>query len=220
MINVQNELRQIVGVIRQVRVEGPTDGKALEIYVPYTQSRFFWPETLAVRTAGDPLAMAKPVQAAIRRVDKDLALTRIQTLDEVVEDTMVQPRFRAVLATVFALAALALAALGVYGVLAFAVTQRVKEFGIRLALGATAAGLLRLVLRDGLRIVGIGIVVGLAAAAVLTRSIAGFLYGVQKLDPLTFVAVPAVLTVIALIACAMPARRAMGVDPMTALRDE
>jgi len=87
-------------------------------------------------------------------------------------------------------------------------------------LGATAAGLLRLVLRDGLRIVGIGIVVGLTAAAVLTRSIAGFLYGVQKLDPLTFVAVPAVLTVIALIACAMPARRAMGVDPMTALRDE
>jgi putative ABC transport system permease protein len=214
MINVQNELRQVVGVIRQVRVEGPADGKALEIYVPYTQSRFFWPETLAVRTATDPLALAKPVQAAIARIDKDLALTRIQTLDEVVEDTMVQPRFRAVLATVFALAALALAALGVYGVLAFAVTQRVKEFGIRLALGATASGLLRLVLRDGLRIVGIGI------AAVLTRSIAGFLYGVQKLDPLTFVAVPAVLTVIALIACAMPARRAMGVDPMSALRDE
>ncbi len=220
MIDVQNELRQVVGVIRQVRVEGPTDGKALEIYVPFTQSRFFWPETLAVRTAADPLAMAKPVQAAIGRVDKDLALTRIQTLDEVVQDTMVQPRFRAVLAGVFAVAALALAALGVYGVLAFAVTQRVKEFGIRLALGATAAGLLRLVLRDGLRIVGIGITVGLAAAAVLTRSIAAFLYGVQKLDPLTFVAVPAVLTVFALIACAMPARRAMRVDPMSALRDE
>ena len=95
-----------------------------------------------------------------------------------------------------------------------------KEFGIRLALGATAACLLRLVLRDGLRIAGIGIAVGLAAAVVLTRLIAGFLYGVRKLDSLTFVAVPAVLAVIALIACAMPARRAMGVDPMTALRDE
>jgi putative ABC transport system permease protein len=220
VINVQNEPRQVVGVIRQVRVEGPTDAKSLEIYVPYTQSRYFWPETLAVRTAGDPMALDKPVQAAIGRVDKDLALTRIETLDEVAEESMVQPRFRAVLAAVFAVAALALAALGVYGVLAFAVTQRVKEFGIRLALGATASGLLRLVLRDGLRIVTIGLAVGLVAAAVLTRFISGSLYGVQTLDPLTFVAVPALLTAIALIACAMPARRAMGVDPMSALRDE
>jgi putative ABC transport system permease protein len=184
------------------------------------QSRYFWPETLAVRTAGDPLALDKAVQAAIRRVDKDLALTRIQTLNEVAEESMVQPRFRAVLAAAFAVAALALAALGVYGVLAFAVTQRVKEFGIRLALGATASGLLRLVLRDGLRIVMIGLAVGLVAAAVLTRFISGSLYGVQTLDPLTFLAVPALLTAIALITCAMPARRAMGVDPMSALRDE
>jgi putative ABC transport system permease protein len=220
MINVQNELRQVVGVIRQVRVEGPTDGKSLEIYVPYTQSRFFWPETLAVRTAGDPLALVKPVQAAIGRVDKDLALTRIQTLDEVVEQTMVQPRFRAALAGTFAAAALALAALGVYGVLAFAVTQRVKEFGIRLALGATASGLLRLVLGDGLRMVAIGLAVGLVVAAFSTRFISGSLYGVQTLDPLTFIAVPALLTAIALLACAIPARRAMGVDPMSSLRDE
>lgn len=220
MIDTQGELRQVVGVIRQVRVEGPTDGKSLEIYIPYPQSKYFWPETLAVRTAGDPIALAKPVQAAIGRIDKDLALTRVQTLEEVAEGTMVQPRFRAVLAAAFAVAALALAALGVYGVLAFAVTQRVKEFGIRLALGATASGLLRLVLRDGLRIVAIGLAAGLAAAAMLTRYISGSLYGVQILDPLTFAAAPALLTAIALIACAMPARRAMGVDPMSALRDE
>ena len=135
--------------------------------MPYTQSRYFWPETLAVRTAADPLTLAKPVQAAIGRVDKDLALTRIQTLDEVVEQTMVQPRFRAALAAAFGMAALALAALGVYGVLAFAVTQRVKEFGIRLALGATASGLLRLVLGDGLRIVTIGLAAGLISGRVL-----------------------------------------------------
>ncbi len=220
MINTQNELRQVVGVIHQVRVYGSNDWKELEIYIPYLQSRYFWPETVAVRMAGDPLALAKPVQAAIGRVDKDLALTRIQTLDEVVEQTMVQPRFRAALAAAFGVAALALAALGVYGVLAFAVTQRVKEFGIRLALGATASGLLRLVLGDGLRIVGIGLALGLMAAAFLTRFISRSLYGVQTLDPLTFVAVPALLTAIALIACAMPARRAMGVDPMSALRDE
>jgi putative ABC transport system permease protein len=220
MINTQSELRQVVGVIHQVRVYGSNDGKALEIYIPSTQSRYFWPETLAVRTAGDPLALNKPVQAAIGQVDKDLALTRIQTLDEVAEESMVQPRFRAALAGAFAVAALALAALGVYGVLAFAVTQRVKEFGIRLALGATASGLLRLVLSDGLRIVTIGLAAGLMAATFLTRFISGSLYGVQTLDPLTFVAVPALLTAIALIACAMPARRAMGVDPMSALRDE
>jgi len=166
------------------------------------------------------MTLAKPVQAAIGRVDKDLALTRIQTLDEVVGQTMVQPRFRAALAAAFGVAALALAALGVYGVLAFAVTQRVKEFGIRLALGATASGLLRLVLGDGLRIVTIGLAAGLIAAAFLTRFISGSLYGVQTLDPLTFIAVPALLTAIAMTACAMPARHAMGVDPMSALRDE
>lgn len=133
-----------------------------------------------VRTAGDPLALDKPVHAAIGQVDKDLVLTRIQTLDEVAEESMVQPRFRAILAVAFALAALALAALGVYGVLAFAVTQRVKEFGIRLALGATASGLLRLVLRDGLRIVMVGLAVRLVAAAFLTRFISGSLYGSKR----------------------------------------
>jgi putative ABC transport system permease protein len=219
LINTVGEQRQVVGVIRQVKVEGPTDAKALEIYVPYTQSEA-GSMALAVRTAGDPLAMVKAVQSAIAHLDKDLAMTQIQTLDAIAEQSIVQPRFRAVLAAAFAIAALALAAIGVYGVLAFAVSQRVKEFGIRLALGATGAGLLRMVLGDGLRIVGLGLLVGLAAAAALTQSLAGFLFEVRTLDPVTFIAVPLVLVVIALIACAMPARRAMGVDPMEALRDE
>jgi hypothetical protein len=109
---------------------------------------------------------------------------------------------------------------GVYGVLAFGVSQRINEFGIRLALDATGEALLRLVVGDGLRIVATGVVAGLAAAALLTRSLGAFLFGVTLLDPLTFAAVPLTLALIALIACAIPAHRAMTVDPMTALRDE
>ena len=120
----------------------------------------------------------------------------------------------------FALAALALATLGVYGVLAFGVSQRIKEFGIRMALGATHTGVLGLVLRDGLRIAAGGVIAGLVVAAALTRSLSGFLFGVKPLDPWTFVVVPVTLTMVALIACAIPARRAMGVDPAIALHDE
>ena len=164
---------QVVGVIRQVKVEGPAD-QVPEIYVPYTQTE---PKSmaLAVRTTGDPLSMVKAVQRAIGRVDKDLALTRIQTLDEIAGQSVARPRFRAILAASFALSALALAGLGVYGVIAFGVSQRVKEFGIRLVLGATDKALLRRVLNDGLRIAATGIAIGLALAATLTRYLSGFL---------------------------------------------
>ncbi len=218
-ITAGTEVRRVVGVIRQVKVQGPADGAALEIYVPYTQSEAE-NMALAVRTSGDPLAMARAVEAAIRRIDKDLALTQIQTLDEVAGQSVVRPRFRAILAAVFALAALALAALGVYGVLAFGVSRRIREFGIRMALGATHTGVLALVLRDGVRIAAGGAVAGLLAAAVLTRSLQGFLFGVKSFDPFTFLAVPVTLTLVALIACAIPARRAMRTDPAIALHDE
>src|SRR5262249_32127792 len=145
---------------------------------------------LAVRTAGDPLSMVKAVQTAIARIDKDLALTQIKTLEEVANDSVVRPRFRAVLAATFALAALALSALGVYGVVAFAVSQRVKEFGIRMALGGSGGDVLGLVFRDGLRIAAGGVGVGLAVTAGLSQSLAGLLFGVKPIDPLTFVVVP------------------------------
>jgi putative ABC transport system permease protein len=218
-IETLGEPWQIVGVIRQVKVEGPADRGTLEIYVPYTQSQADG-MALAVRTSGDPMQLAKPVVAAIGRVDKDLALTDIQTLDEIAAQSVVRPRFRAVLAAAFSLAALSLAALGVYGVLAFAVNQRIKEFGIRLALGATAPSLLRLVLRDGLRIAILGLAAGLVVAAALGRLLTGFLFNVSPLDPLTFAAASTLLAIIALISCIVPARRAMAVDPIVALRDE
>jgi putative ABC transport system permease protein len=153
-------------------------------------------------------------------VDKDLALTEVRTLDEVAAQSVARPRLRAALAAAFALAALALAALGVYGVLAFTVAQRVREFGIRMALGARGEDVLTLVLGGGLRIAVGGTIVGLAAAAALTQSLGSMLFGVQPLDPVTFVAVPLMLTVVAMVACAIPARRAMVVDPAIALRDE
>jgi len=219
LINTIGETRQIVGVIRQVKVQGPGDANALELYVPYTQSES-GTMALAVRTIGEPLASLTAVQAAISRVDKDLAVTQIRTLDAVAEDSIVQPRFRASLAMGFAIAALALAAIGVYGVLAFGVSQRVKEFGIRWALGATSSSLLGLVIREALQIAGAGLAVGLAIAALLTHSLDKFLFGVRHIDPVTFVVVPLVLTIVALVACAGPARKAMGVDPATALHDE
>lgn len=218
-LNTVGAVRQVVGVIRQVKVQGPADATAPEIYVPYTQV----PDSnlaLAVRTAGDPLAMVKTVKAAIARVDMNLALTNVRTLDEVAEESVVRPRFRAGLAAAFAVAALALAALGVYGVLAFAVSRRVKEFGIRAALGASSGNLLALVMRQGLRIAAAGVAAGVLIAAALSRSLAGFLFDVTPLDPLTFATVALALTMVALIACAIPAFRAMAVDPVRALHEQ
>ena len=210
---------EIVGVSRQVKVEGPAETNTLELYLPLTltDQRV---GGLAIRTDGDPLALVKAAQAAMARVDKDLALSSIRTLDEIAAASVVRPRFRAALAGAFAAAALALAGLGVYGVLAYAVSRRLREFGIRMALGATSGNVLGLVLKDGMRIAAGGIAAGLAVAAVLTRWLGTLLFGVRPLDPLTFGMVPIVLALVALMACTIPARRAVGVDPAVALHEE
>ena len=213
-------VREVVGVIRQVKVEGIGEREnALEIYVPVTQNPWF-AASLAVRTAGDPMSLAPAVKAAIARVDKDQAVTRVRTMDEVAAQSMTQPRFRAQLVGSFAALALVLAAIGIFGVLAFSVSQRTREFGIRMALGAQSADVLRMVAANGLKITFAGIAIGLAGAALLTRSLAALLYGVKPADPVTFLAAPAVLAVVALAACAAPALRASRVDPVEALRQE
>jgi putative ABC transport system permease protein len=213
-------LREIVGVIRQVKIYGPGEKeRAPEIYVPILQNGWFW-ASLVVRAAGDPSSLAPAVKAAIARVDKDLPVTNVRTMEQVAADAVAQPRFRAELVGSFAIVALALAATGIFGVLAYAVSQRTREFGIRMALGARPANVLRMVVSGGLRITLLGIAMGLAGAAALTRSLATLLFGVQPLDPVTFVAAPALLALVALAACAWPAWRAARVDPAVALRQD
>ncbi len=213
-------LRRIVGVSQQVKVDGLGERQnSLEIYVPKAQNSWYW-SAIAVRTDGDPRNFVKPVVAAIARVDKDEAVTRIRTMDQVVSETVAEPRFRAGLMGAFAALALALAAVGIFGVLAFSVSQRTREFGIRMALGAQSAHVLRMVLREALIIATAGVAVGLIAAAMLTKSLGSLLFGVAPLDLVTFAGAAVLLGLVALAACAMPAWRAARVDPAVALHQE
>jgi len=213
-------VREIVGVVHQVKIEGLGEKQDnLEIYVPITQNAWYW-AAVAVRAAGDPMALAGSVRAAVARVDKDLPVTRVRTMDEVAGQSIAQPRFRAELVGAFAALASILASVGVFGVLAFAVSQRTREFGIRMALGARSSDVLRLVLRGGLKITAAGLAIGVAAAAALTRFLASLLFGVKPLDPIAFLAAAAMLALLALVACAAPALRAARVDPAVTLRQE
>lgn len=213
-------LREIVGVIRQVKVDGPGEKQASpEIYVPLAQNTWYW-GALSVRTAGDPLAMTSAVKSAIARIDKNQPVTRVRSMEEVATEVVAQPRFRAELVGAFAILSLVLAAAGVFGVLAFAVSQRTREFGIRMALGAKGSDILRLVLTGGVRIIVPGIAIGLIAAIELAQFVSSLLFGVKPMDAVTFVAAPAILATIALAACAAPALRAARVDPAIALRQE
>jgi putative ABC transport system permease protein len=212
--------REIVGVVKQVKVEGLGEkAKVMEIYVPYAQDRYSQP-MLAVQVSGNPLNALPAVKEAIASVDKNVPLTRIRTMEEVASQTVTQPRFRATLVSAFAGLALVLAAVGVFGVLAFSVSQRTREFGIRMALGARSREILALVLRRGLAIAGSGVAAGLAGAIALTRFLETLLFGVTALDPVTFLGSIAVLLLVALAACAAPAIRAGRTNPAVALRSE
>lgn len=213
-------VRQVVGVSRQVKVEGPGEAKnTIEIYVPVQQNAWY-SASLSVKTQGNPAAIASAVREAVQKIDKDLPVTRVRTMGQVAAEAVAEPRFRAVLLGVFAVIALALAAVGVFGVLAFSVSLRTREFGIRMALGAKSGDVLRMVTIGALKITGLGVILGSIAAMLLTRSLASFLFGVKPLDPLTFLATPAVLATVGLLASIIPAVRAARVDPAVALRDE
>ena len=211
--------REIVGVIRQVAVDAGEKTKAPEVYVPMEQN-VWYSSAIALKTAGSPATFAGAARAAIAKIDADQPVTRMRTMDEVASEATQAPRFRAALVSTFATMALVLAAVGIFGVLTFSVRERTREFGVRVALGATTRDILRLVVQSGVKIAGAGVAIGLVAAALLTRMLASLLFGVTPLDPVTFVAAPAVLVVTALAACVAPALRAVRIDPAVTLRQE
>jgi putative ABC transport system permease protein len=212
-------VREIVGVARRVAEGAGEKEPGLQIYVPITQNPWF-SASIALKTTGDPVTLAGPMKAAIARVDPNEPVTRIRTMDEVTAEAMSQPRFRAQVVATFGALALALSTVGIFGVLTYSVGQRLREFGIRLALGARTSDLMRLVLRGALSMAAAGVAIGLALAAALSRFVATLLYGVEPIDPLTFATTAAILIVAALTACAVPAWRASTIDPARSLRYE
>jgi putative ABC transport system permease protein len=220
----------VVGIVGDVN-DGPL-GKPVQLHVyrPYLQmadlffedSRFGEVRSmnLALLSQTDPASLTSAVIGQIHSLDPDLAVAHIRTMAQVISSSVAGPRFNTLLLGVFAGVALFLAAIGIYGVMAYAITQQTHEIGIRLALGAHPRNVLQLVLRRGMRLAGVGATFGVAAALALTRLMAGLLYDVSATDPLTFSCVVILLLAIALLACYVPARRAMRVDPMVALRYE
>jgi putative ABC transport system permease protein len=189
----------------------------MQIYVPHAQDSQWNFMGLVIRTAGDPAAFATTLRREVQALDKDQPIYNVRTMDDVVMNSIGTRRVSMQLFTVFACAALLLAALGIYGVMAYSVTQRTQEIGIRMALGAQKGDVLAMVVRQGMMLALIGIGVGLVGAFGLTRVIASLLFGVNATDPLTFAAISLLLAAVALLACYLPARRAAKLDPMKAL---
>jgi len=215
-------LMTIVGVVPDVKHISLREETIPEIFVIYTQKQ--WPSMLnmrvAVRTKVDPASMTESVRVAIHSGDPDLPLAKITTLTTLVNDSLSQPRFAMLLLAAFSLLALLLASIGMYGVISYAVAQRLQEIGIRMALGAERRNVVGMVLGQGARLAGLGMAIGLLVALGVTRLMSSFLYGIGSTDPFTFAAVSLLLLATALLACYLPARRATRVDPMVALRHE
>ena len=213
--------RQIVGVVGDTRPQSLDAGDAPQMYVPHRQDAGWGGLSLVVRArGGDPSALTPAVREEVRALDRQLPVYDVKTMGKVLADSTAYRRVTMFLMTGFAAAALLLAGVGLYGVLSYTVTQRTHEIGIRMALGAQAGDVLRLVVRHGMLLTLLGLGLGLAGALVLTRLMAGLLYGVSATDPSVFAAVSLLLAGVALVSCLVPARRATKVDPMVALRYE
>lgn len=220
--------RQIVGIVGNVRETGLGDSDVGVMYIPQSQvpegltqlANSALPTSWCVRSSADPNSLRMAVQKEFRAVDGQMPISKVRTMEEVISQGVSRQHFNMLLLSIFAAIALILAAIGIYGVMSYAVEQQTQELGIRMALGADQGQVLKLILRQGMTPAGIGVLSGLAIAFALTRVLASLLYGVKAYDPLTFVAVALILTAIALFSTYIPARRAMNVDPVVALRDE
>jgi putative ABC transport system permease protein len=210
----------IVGVVGDTRRQGLDKPIRIESWLPYTQFEEESPLSMevALRTTGDPLALSHAAREAVWSLDSNLPILKIQTMERILSEKMALRRWNMLLLGLFALVALILAAVGIYGVMNYAVTQRTHEIGVRMALGATSRDVLWLVVRQGLLLAQIGVAIGTGAALALTRILKNLLFGVSATDPATFVGIALMLTSVALIASYIPARRATKVDPLVALR--
>jgi len=211
--------REIVGIAADVRAFGLDEQPRPEAYVPFMQrpSRDMTP---VIRASSDPERLTSAIRGEMLAIDKDQVVTNVKTMTQLLNDSVTRPRSNFLLLLVFAVVALALAVAGVYGVMSYSVAQRMREFGIRIALGAGSADLIKLVLKEGLSLAGVGVVIGLAGAWGLTRFLSSLLFGVSATDPTIFAAISLLLIVVALLACYIPARKATKVDPMVVLRSE
>jgi len=212
----------IVGVVGDVRYDGVAQAPSEAIYFPFVQGGMGVTPSFSVvaRTRAGTDDVARLVREAVHQIDPQLAIANVRTVHELVEESVAGDKFRTTLLAVFAALALVLAAVGIYGVMTYAVGRRSREIGIRLALGARAGEIYRLVLGEGLVVAGIGIAIGLLASAALTRAVSKLLFQVSATDVATFVAVPVLLLAIAALACFLPARRAARVDPSVTMRTD
>jgi putative ABC transport system permease protein len=211
--------RAIVGVVSDVKHSALDEEAKAEIYLPMAQA----PTplmSLAVRVNGDPMQMVAAVREQVRAVDKDQPISKIETMERLMDKSVAPRRFNLLLLGVFALVGLALAGVGLYGVMSYTVTQRTREIGVRMAMGAQRGDVLRLVIGEGMKLALIGALLGLGGALALTRLLKTLLFEVSATDPLTFIAIGAALIVVALLACWIPARRAASMDPLVSLRVE
>jgi putative ABC transport system permease protein len=224
----EDPTREIVGIVGNVRESGLQSVDEPVMYIPQSQTtdgltklaNSVIPLSWIIQTAGDPSSMSSGIQGAIQSVASQLAASKIRTLDQVISESTARQNFNMLLLTIFAGLALLLAAIGIYGLMSYTVEQRTQEIGIRMALGANRGDMLKLVVRQGMLLIGIGVAVGMAASLGLNRLLANLLFGVKATDPVTYVEVAAILVSVALLACYIPARRATKIDPLVALRYE
>lgn len=224
--NMQNPWVDVVGIVADERHNGVTGVVKEKFFIPHSQWHVVTGGSvirgvfLVARTAGDPLGAANAIRAEVRQLDPNLPVANVRPMTEVVATSLATPRLTGFLLGGFAVIALALAAVGIYGVLAYLVSQRTQEIGIRLAIGAKRSEVLKMILRQGLMLALSGIVLGVISAFLLTQLMQSLLYQVEPADPVTFIAVPLVLLVVALVAACIPALRAMKVSPLIALRTQ